>query len=196
MVAHPGSQSRRIAQGQHAFAENPAVAGQVVATQDRQRHPAFHAPGQRRGQDARRAAGPVGVLVPLFRDGQGHHPDLRVGNCRHQRVGVRQDADQPTVNLQFESVLVPGADGVEAILGCQRIACIRGAQAGADGAPAQVASIQHLLGVRRLVGTMERPQANVHQPGLQPVALVPRHFDGVELGQQGRIEARHGGYKR
>ena len=136
MVAHPGGQSRRCAQGQHAFAQNPAVAGQVVATQDRQRRSAFHAMGKCQGQDASGAAGPVGVLVPLFGDGQRHHPDLRVGDCRDQRIGVCQDVDQPTGNLQFESILVPGADRVEIVLGCQRIARICGAQAGADGAPA------------------------------------------------------------
>jgi hypothetical protein len=202
-VAQPSARDDRVPR-------DVAVRRQVVARHHRERRTAGPPPAveglDQVADGARRLPGLGGsCLVGAARDRQGDHGDARVdkrGKHRFPFLWCMQVARDRADDARLLAARPAGEDGVEAVLGRQRLVQIGPAQPDADDAPVANAARREVVEVDRLMGPVERADAQVNDTRPDGGAVIGRHRDARGMvakrvvSQRGRWGqaggARHG----
>ena len=164
--------SRRCAAASVAHARDGAVAGQVVAAEDRERRVPRVAPAfQRGGDEVERRVRSIGIRaigdrVAGLRDRERHDRDLRVGEDLDRRIGPagREGVvDDGADDARFRSVVLPFDQRVQPVLGRERVPHRRVTGEHADAAdPPVTAGHGQLVRVHGEVGPVETADPDVH----------------------------------
>jgi hypothetical protein len=181
--------------------DQPAIFGQIVATQNgKRRGSGLAAPAQCLHDQADRAGGLARIgeiaryggmggidpargaknAIGLFRDGDADDADGGVGQSGQRPLRFARGGDgrgDATNDAGFGSVGSPGQHGVQPVLRRQRVDHIRSARAYGDDTPVAAFGGQRVVGVDRLVRAMKgtEPDMRDARPMVPEIVARPPH---------------------
>ncbi len=197
----------------HEVAQHPAVVGQVVAAEHRDRAAVLPAAvleaSHELGHDGARAAvrevgGDVGVaegqavggrvvVIALFGHGQRDHAGGRRRDAVQDRAGIGPSPVQLADGADHPQALaraVALGQGVQPVLGGELLHDCGAALADAADPPVTARGRDRVLGVHRLVGAVKRADAEVDDADRQRGRVHARRERAGEGGEGGEVEAR------
>ena len=194
----------------HTGAQHPAIVGQIVAADQRQRTQARRSPRDHRlrqimidavpvRDDARQIGGAVRPPpITLFGDGQRHDPRVGRGEAFGQPLG-RSGGDDHLADRADQAdgfaLARPFGDGVEAVLRRHLVMHAARAQRGGRNRPIAVARRHRVVGIDRLMRAVERAQADMDDADPLRRPVIAEASDALGQRRGGRFaEASHSRY--